>query len=364
MGNETELGKLQVLLVEDDEDDYVILRDVLSRIPLWKFQLEWVSSYEEALRRVQSTGYDICFVDYRLGERNGIELMDEIRQKGFTAPIILLTGRGSIDVDLEAMQRGVADYLEKGFLHPELVERSIRYAIERTKTMEKLRKSENELRTLSTKLLSAQEKERRHVAQELHDSIGASLTGIKFALEQKLANMERKNGMTGGISLEQIISLVRGTIEEIQRISSNLRSAALDDMGILATIRTVCREFEEIRAGVQVKSRIKVREEDVPEPLKVVIYRVLQEAMNNVMKHSDATNVRLCLERIDGKLEFTIEDNGKGFDAAEVMADGNLSSGLGLAGMKERTELSNGSFEIVSRNGGGTVIQASWPLMP
>jgi signal transduction histidine kinase len=329
---------------------------------MWTFDLEWVSSYDKAVGMVESDVYDVCFVDYLLGDRNGIQLMDELRRKGFKAPIILMTGRGNIEVDLQAMQKGAADYLEKGFLSPELVERCVRYAIERTKTMEKLQDSERELRILSAKLVSAQERERRHVAQELHDSVGASLTGIKFALEQKLASMGRKSGAASGISLEQIISLVRGTIEEIQRISSNLRPSALDDMGVLATIRTVCREFQEIRKNTQIREQINVREEDVPESLKVVIYRVLQEALNNVMKHSDAENVRLCLKKTSQGLEFTIEDDGRGFDVGELMADGSLGCGLGLAGMKERTQLTNVSFEIVSKNRGGTTIRACWPL--
>ncbi|MGD9041686.1 MAG: response regulator [Desulfobacteraceae bacterium] len=353
---------IRVLLVEDDEDDYVIVRDFLSEIEGQEFELDWVSTYHGAMEKAASNRHDICLMDYRLGERDGIQLTRDFQRHGFQAPIILLTGLGSHDVDTRAMREGAVDYLEKGDLNPKLLERSIRYAIDHARTLAALRESERQLRVLSSKILEAQESERKIIAQELHDSIGASLTAIRYGLEEKLHRMGKESRPPEGISLEQLISIVRDTIDEAHRISSNLRPSALDDMGLLAAIRSICREFEEIHEGIKVGAQIDVREEDVQEPLKIVVYRVLQESLNNVLKHSGAEAVRVNLTKTEKFLELSISDDGHGFDAGDKLSSKGEMVGMGLLGMKERTELSNGTFEIASEKGKGTVVTAKWPV--
>jgi signal transduction histidine kinase len=358
---EREDRPISVLLVDDDEDDFVILRDMLTDIEKWQFDLEWVSDYKGALEKAMEGTFDICFMDYFLGGRNGIQIIRDLFQNGFRAPIILLTGKGSREVDLKAMEQGAADFLEKDRLSPDIVERAIRYAITRAKTLEKLRESEHRLRVLSAQLLEAQERERKHIAQELHDSIGASLTAIKLALEQNLSEMCEENEAEGRQSLEQIASMVRHTIEETQIISTNLRPSTLDDLGIITTVRSTCREFQELHSDIRIETHTPLKEEDVPEPLKIVIYRVLQEALNNTFKHSHADTVRVSLKHADKCLELLVADNGDGFDAKKALAQGSQSDGMGLVGMKERVELSAGTFQLLSEPGDGTTIRASWP---
>ena len=135
---------LKVLLVEDDEDDYVIIRDLLSEME--RFELEWVIDYEDALKAIEREEHDVCLLDYRLGERSGLELLHEALRRGYKAPIILLTGQGDREVDLEAMQAGAADYLIKGQIGAPLLERSIRYAF--TRTLRILGESEKRFRSL------------------------------------------------------------------------------------------------------------------------------------------------------------------------------------------------------------------------
>lgn len=353
---------VKVLLVEDDEDDYVIIRDLLREIVGWRFDLEWVSRYQEALEKAKGTEYDICLLDYRLGEHNGLELLSHLQQMGLKTPIIILTGKGDQAIDLQAMRQGAYDYLEKGSLNSEHLGRSIRYAIEHSKTLEALKRSESQLRLLSAKLLEAQENERKIIAQELHDSIGASLTAIRYGLEEKLHRMGEKNAPSEGISLEQIISMVRDTMEETHRISSNLRPSILDDMGLLKTIGWLCRRFEEVYSGIRIEKAIEVKEEDVPEPLKIVIYRITQEATNNAAKYSKADTISISLSKTKDAIELSVEDDGRGFDRVPELSHDNQMGGMGLAGMKERAQLSNGSFEIVSGKGKGTVIRVRWPL--
>jgi DNA-binding NtrC family response regulator len=126
----------RVLVVDDDHDDYVILRDLFLEIEVGKFRLEWVETYDAAIERMVRNEYDVCLVDYLLGERNGLELMNEAIKNGCKVPIILLTGKGAHEVDMAAMKAGASDYLDKGEIGPSLLERSIRYAIERKRAEE------------------------------------------------------------------------------------------------------------------------------------------------------------------------------------------------------------------------------------
>lgn len=353
---------VRALLVEDDDDDYVLLRDLMGQIFGPTCDLDWASGYEEALERVGEREYDVCLLDYRLGERNGLELLGHLQQRGFKTPIIILTGLGDQAIDYQAMSQGAYDYLEKGNLDSEHLGRSIRYAIAHSKTLEALKQSQSQLRLLSAKLLEAQENERKILAQELHDSIGASLAAIRYGLEEKLHRMGKRKDPPEGISIEQIVSMVRDTIEETQRISSNLRPAILDDMGLVKTIGWLCRKFEEVYSDIRIVKALDIDEENVPDPLKIVIYRITQEAMNNAAKHSKAGTVRILLCRTKDGIELSVEDDGRGFDVARALAHDNQTRGMGLTGMKERAELSNGSFEIASDKGKGTVIHARWPI--
>lgn len=131
---------IRVLLVDDDEEDYLITRDLFSEIEGVPYQLQWVDSYDTALAAIRSEQVDICLVDFRLGPRDGLELVREAKKRGSLAPMILLTGLGDHEVDLRAMRAGVADFLVKGQLNAESLDRSLRYALERKRAEEKIQK--------------------------------------------------------------------------------------------------------------------------------------------------------------------------------------------------------------------------------
>jgi PAS domain S-box-containing protein len=140
--------KIRILLVDDDEDDYIITRDLLSEIGEMEFDLDWVGTYGTALEVISRADHDVYLVDFGLGERNGLDLLRDALARGCKAPIILLTGQGDHEIDIEAMKAGAADYLVKGQIAAPLLERSIRYAIERAQTLQQLRNSEDEYRRL------------------------------------------------------------------------------------------------------------------------------------------------------------------------------------------------------------------------
>lgn len=220
---------------------------------------------------------------------------------------------------------------------------------------EALRESQKELRLLSFQLMTAQENERKAIAQDLHDSIGQTLAAIKFALERKIHQIGRGEPPPG-ISIEDILAIVQGGIDETRRIMSNLRPSVLDDLGILATLNWFCREFEKVHPHIRISKESNLEEAEIPDSLKTVIFRVLQEAMNNIAKHSRADLIRLELKREERNLTFSVQDNGVGFDPR------TSPRGLGLASMKERVEISGGKFLVHSSRGQGTTLRAIWPI--
>lgn len=131
--------KTDVLIIEDDEDDFFIAANLLSKATIIAANVDWAQSYEEGVEMVTSKNYDVCLVDYRLGARNGLELLREAAERGANVPMILLTGQGDLEVDVNAMLAGAADYLVKGQIDAQVLERSIRYARERKRAEERIR---------------------------------------------------------------------------------------------------------------------------------------------------------------------------------------------------------------------------------
>ena len=143
---------LSILLVDDDEDDYLITRDLLSEIEGPEYDLEWISSYDSALDAIGRQSHDVLLIDYRLGQRTGLDLMREAIENGCNDPMILLTGQGGRDVDMEAMKAGAADYLVKGRIDSDLLERSMRYSIERKRAEKEREELIIELRDAMTRI--------------------------------------------------------------------------------------------------------------------------------------------------------------------------------------------------------------------
>jgi signal transduction histidine kinase len=135
----------------------------------------------------------------------------------------------------------------------------------------------------------------------------------------------------------------------------------LDDLGILATLSWFFRRFQAAHPKIAIEQKIVIGEENVPDSLKTSIFRITQEAMNNIVKHSQADSVSLSLNCEGGRMELRIQDNGIGFDLEETHSRERSERGLGLESMRERVELSGGSLTVESAKGRGTLIRASWP---
>lgn len=222
-----------------------------------------------------------------------------------------------------------------------------------------LKKSRRYLRQLSRKSIEALEIDRRVISRELHDHIGGSLASIKHRLEEAVATVGN-NPESAADTLEKAISQIAASIKETKNISVNLRPLTLDDLGILSTIDWYARRFSKRYRGIRLVRQAQLREEEIDESIKIVIYRVLQESLKNVARHSDADTVYIRLNKTNGQLEFEIEDNGCGFDADRVLR-AQSSMAYGLQNMRDRIEICGGSFQVDSAPGRGTRIRALLP---
>jgi PAS domain S-box-containing protein len=238
---------------------------------------------------------------------------------------------------------------------------SYRNVTERKRIEAAMQKSKAELRHLSSQLLEAHERESKRIGAELHDGIAQTVSAIKMRAEVAFMQLGNKDASEVGKSLESIIAIAQEAVEEIRRVSRNLRPSMLDNLGIIPTVSWLCRDFENTYPHISINDQIDMQEEDVPDPLKTVVFRILQESLNNTAKHSRASFVSLSMIRADGRINVTVKDDGEGFDVEDVLKRDHLNRGLGLASMKERAELSNGTFSIESCEEAGTTVRASWP---
>ena len=349
----------RILYVDDDEDDHILFQRVLHQIPNSDCHLYFKTTHDDAIKWIGQNPCDVLFVDFYLGDKTGLALIKEIREMGLTMPVIVLTGQSSPDIDAQSLYGGADDYLEKTHLTPVLLDRTIRYALERRRHLSLLTDRQSQLERLSKKLLAIQEKERKRLARELHDGIGSTLTAVKYALEENLyyqANGDAHEGPT----LESILSWVRQAITETRAICSQLRPQTLDDLGVKLAVESLCKKTGQVSESLKIACRLELNEEDFSEDVKIAVYRIVQEALNNVTKHSEATKVEVSLIETKDELMLSIHDNGIGFEVP-ITSTEKSGSGLGLDSMKERVELLSGHFELQSELQRGTSIKCHWP---
>ena len=199
---------------------------------------------------------------------------------------------------------------------------------------EMLARLEFERRDSTGRVLAGQEAERLRIAQELHDQVGQELTAVLLGL----ARVEARVPSDLGPDVAEIQSAVRGSLEDVRRIAIELRPEALDDLGLESALAVLCERFGE-RSGLAVRQRVADRLPDLSRDEELVVYRVAQEALTNVARHSRATEADLALAREDGALTLTVIDDGDGLPAGHI-------PGAGIRGMRERATLVGATLTI------------------
>ncbi|ADE12049.1 PAS domain-containing sensor histidine kinase [Sideroxydans lithotrophicus] len=233
----------------------------------------------------------------------------------------------------------------------------------RSNAEQSLRESEHAKRMLTAQVLSAQEKERKRIANELHDGIGQTLSAIKFYVENAISKLNERTIDDSIRIFGNVIPKLQGAIEEMRRISMDLRPSMLDDIGTLATLSWFCRQFQGVYESFRIELLLDIKESDIQLPLRTAIFRIVQETMNNCAKYSQANCIHISLIKTCKEIELTVEDDGRGFDHAEVCARiANAGGGMGLVSMRERAELSGGTFSVESAKCRGTSVRVTWPF--
>ncbi len=223
---------------------------------------------------------------------------------------------------------------------------------------------EAELRRLSYGLLSTQEAERSRVASELHGGVAPLVIMIKFMVEDALQRLVAGAHSQAAEVLVNATGRLRDVISEVRRISTELRPSVLDDLGLLPTIEWFCRTFEETYHDIHVERLIVVHESEIARPLKLEIFRIIQESLANVAQHAQAAKVRVALVRDRKTLKLWIEDDGVGFDADRMQQESAGTAGVGLQSIRKRVDGTGGRLIVQSRPREGALIGAAWRLTP
>ncbi len=217
----------------------------------------------------------------------------------------------------------------------------------------------NKKQLLGIKIIQAQEEERMRVSREIHDGPAQSMANVvlKAELCEKLLAIDTNQSR---VELKKVKEIVRTSLKDIRKIIYDLRPMSLDDLGLVPTIERYVDNFIE-ETGINVELMVLNKDMDIGSIVEIACFRIIQEALNNILKHSKAQDVLIKIEQTQDKLYIVIKDNGVGFDKDKLKAKLG-DSGFGLIGMKERAELLNGKLEILSNIGEGTRIILTIPL--
>jgi PAS domain S-box-containing protein len=212
--------------------------------------------------------------------------------------------------------------------------------------------AEIRIHQLSAELMTAQEQERKRIAHEIHDELTGSLSALLFSLETKIQKLEKGEPINVE-NLKRMISLLKTTLNETRRIMNNLRPSILDDLGLLPTLEWFCREYRNIYPKIRLDRHIAIEEDDIPDDLKLILFRLLQEALNHFARYGQGDVLQISLVKDGPDIEFSIGDNARAFDPE------NDRQGFDLESMRERVEASGGCFSLESTKE-GSILQASW----
>jgi signal transduction histidine kinase len=226
---------------------------------------------------------------------------------------------------------------------------------------EEIRESREHLRSLSLRQQILREEERKRIALEIHDELGQALTATKMEVHLLGKNvrqiMDRANWTEISENFESIQKTIDSTILSVRRIATELRPALIDDLGLIAALEWQSDEFQR-RTGISCKFETNVENIDLNSDCAIAVFRIFQESLTNIMRHAEATSVKVILERTKQTIDLKIFDNGKGIQKDEL----NGRKSLGILGMHERARSINGEMSIVHALPRGTSVQLSFPL--
>jgi signal transduction histidine kinase len=378
---------VRVLLIDDDQDDFFLTRELLSETPGGRFRLDWTPDYATGVEAVCGDGHDVFLVDYRLGAKTGIDLLRETRARGRTGPVILFTGQGHSRTDMEALDAGADDYLEKAGLTPALLDRAIRFALVQHRAAaeleRKVKERTEELARANAALREADRRKDEFLATLAHE-LRNPLAPIRNALEiLRLANDTGDAVRRQRERLErQVAQLVRlvDDLLDVSRITNDKLRLTTEPLTIQEVIEAA---LDMSRSQIE-KAKLTLTANGPAEPIKLIgdrvrLAQVFTNILNNAAKFTEpGGRVWLTVTPEPGQVAVTIRDTGVGIPA-EVLpvvfalftqVDRSLNRsqgglGIGLALVRRLVEMHRGTVAAFSEGPGkGATFTVTLPTAP
>ena len=358
-----------ILVVDDDKAHLLALEEMLKTLGA---RIVTASSGEEALKRVLEQDFAAILMDVQMPGIDGFTAARMIRERtrSRSTPIIFMTAaHEDVGSMFSSYRAGAVDYLAKPLI-PEVVRSKLAFFVglhdmnkmlsaelaERALSEQRLRASEENLRSLAAHLQSVREEERIHIAREIHDELGQALTGLKYdiaALVKSSGSEPHESVVSKAQSCNQAIDRI---INAVRRISSGLRPEVLDEIGLAAAVEWQAREWSR-RTGIRTSVEISPGFTDPDKERSTALFRVFQELLTNVARHANATRVNVTLADAES-LALKVEDNGRGIQETEFESPRSL----GFMGLRERVLAFGGSIDVKGHEGRGTTVSVCIPL--
>ncbi len=365
-----ESGEVRVALVDDDEDDFVLTRDLLGEIDGTRYQLEWIPDYENGLIAACSGKFDVVLLDYKLGSKSGLDLLSEARRLGCDAPVIILTGMSDSDIDVAAMRHGAADYVEKSRLDRTMLDRTIRYAIRQRNVeteLERRVKQRTEELDLAVAALKDTDRRKDEFLATLAHELRNPLAPICNALEimRLSADQPEASAMARGLMERQVAQLVRliDDLLDISRITHGKLRLSLDRLSLTDVLETAIEQSRPLLDKAEQELTV-----DIPHNTiwlmgdRVRLAQVFTNLLNNAAKFSEpGGQVTMTVARDVNQAFVHVRDTGVGVspemlprlfdqftqvDRTMNRSQGGLGIGLNLA--RHLIELHGGTIEAHS----------------
>jgi signal transduction histidine kinase len=345
----------KILIVDDDPLGAITLESIFSDQP---YQFISVQNGPAALEKASEIMPDLILLDVMMPGMDGFEVCRRIRStpKLAEVPIIILTALDDRSSRLLGIEAGADDFITKP---PDRQELRLRvHTILRLNRYRTLHTQRENLRQIASHVISAQEDERRRISRELHDDLGQALIAHVLSIRSLQLEIPLQNEALKD-RLDDLIADTNETISKMRQIAQDIRPAMLDTLGLCNALNTYSREFS-LRTGLPVVFEADPEIPEMSDIYSISLYRILQEALTNVYKHSQANQVWVELSIDERNIILTIQDNGIGFltSARKKSSD----TGIGIIGMQERMTLVGGQLLIKSSESKGTIISAHLPL--
>jgi len=343
----------KVLIVDDEPTALATLEAILTGDG---YQLEFASNGNIAIEKAEQLLPDLILLDVMMPGMNGFEVCRRLRAtpKLAEVPIIILTALDDRSSRLQGIEAGADDFLIKPVDRQELRLRvGTILRLDRYRTLSIQREN---LRKMAEHVVNAQEQERKRLSRELHDDLGQALIAHMLRLQNLRAEIHIENELINR-ELDGLIADTNQTIGKMRQLAQDIRPTMLDTLGLKTTLQNHCREYS-IRTSLPVTLEIDEKLPELSDIYSITLYRLLQETLTNVIKHSKANHVWVELTMDEQEIILTVQDNGRGF----IMDETATAKGLGLTGLHERLLLVGGNLLVTSAHGKGTIISAHLPI--